>query len=361
MKQYAIIPIFIPHKGCPNDCVFCNQRKITAHAEPVRAEDIHTTVEQYMSTLSQMNLETIELSFFGGSFTGLPIEEQNEFLAVARDYKERGVIDRIRLSTRPDYIDEKILDNLKAYGVDVIELGVQSFVDDVLKAARRGHDAKCVYESCSLIKSYGFSLGIQLMVGLPGSSAEADAFSAMEAALIKPDVARLYPTVVIKDTELAELREKGLYRPMSLEEAVSRTAEMYRILASRGINIIRVGLKASDVMCDDENTFGTFHPAFRQLVESRLARESLEAQIEEILSANAHGDFAQDENLTIGLASSAKSRNCLFGYGSGNKKYFAQKYPGTVFKYLTDAEAGLALPDGSYKAFLIAPDDKSSS
>ncbi|MFR2966828.1 MAG: elongator complex protein 3 [Anaerovoracaceae bacterium] len=287
MKKHAIIPIFIPHKGCPNDCIFCNQRKITAHADSVSASDIHQTVSQYMSTLSDMDMETIELSFFGGSFTGIPLEEQKEYLSIAKGYKDDGVIQKIHLSTRPDYIDRKNLDNLKAYGVDVIELGVQSFAEPVLKASNRGHDAACVYESCALIKEYGFTLGIQLKIGLPEDTTEYDLFSAREAVKLRPEIARLYPTVVIKDTGLHQLMEKGLYTPPEEKDMVERTAAMYKILTDAGINVIRVGLKSSDIMSDENNTADTFHPAFRQLVEGLLARQQLEAQIDHLLFRNS--------------------------------------------------------------------------
>lgn len=287
MKKHAIIPIFIPHKGCPNDCIFCNQRKITAHADSVSASDIHQTVSQYMSTLSDMDMETIELSFFGGSFTGIPLEEQKEYLSIAKGYKDDGVIQKIHLSTRPDYIDRKILDNLKAYGVDVIELGVQSFAEPVLRASNRGHDAACVYESCALIKEYGFTLGIQLMIGLPEDTTEYDLFSAREAVKLRPEIARLYPTVVIKDTGLHQLMEKGIYTPPGEKDMVERTAAMYKILTDAGINVIRVGLKSSDIMSDENNTADTFHPAFRQLVEGLLARQQLEAQIDHLLCRNS--------------------------------------------------------------------------
>ena len=151
MKKHAIIPIFIPHKGCPNDCVFCNQKKITAHTKAVTPEDVRATVNQWLTTLSEPKPETLELAFFGGSFTGIPIEEQSAYLAIAGEYKNKGIIDKIHLSTRPDYINVRILDNLKAYGVDVIELGVQSFDPDVLRLSGRGHDAACVYESSRLM------------------------------------------------------------------------------------------------------------------------------------------------------------------------------------------------------------------
>lgn len=314
MKKHAIIPIFIPHKGCPNDCIFCNQRKITAHADSVSASDIHQTVSQYMSTLSDMDMETIELSFFGGSFTGIPLEEQKEYLSIAKGYKDDGVIQKIHLSTRPDYIDRKILDNLKAYGVDVIELGVQSFAEPVLKASNRGHDAACVYESCALIKEYGFTLGIQLMIGLPEDTTEYDLFSAREAVKLRPEIARLYPTVVIKDTGLHQLMEKGLYTPPEEKDMVERTAAMYKILTDAGINVIRVGLKSSDIMSDENNTADTFHPAFRQLVEGLLARQQLEAQIDHLLfrnsgkSAKKPAEESDEPEKSKGFKASEKSK-----------------------------------------------------
>lgn len=336
MKKHAIIPIFIPHKGCPNDCVFCNQRKITAHSAPLNPSDIHNIVDDYMSTLSEMNLETIELSFFGGSFTGIPLDEQKNFLSVAKEYKTKGIIKKIHLSTRPDYINEEILDNLKNYDVDVIELGVQSFADPVLKASKRGHDASCVYKSCSLIKEYGFVLGVQLMIGLPMDTREYDIFSAMETAKIKPSVARLYPTVVIKDTELYDMFKGKSYSPMDQEDAVSRTAEMYRILVKENINVIRVGLKSSDIIGDENITSGTFHPAFRQLVEGKIAREDLEEQIKTLGSLKS-----------ATFVSHPDSFNNMIGHKAVNKKYFENKYPCLKICYKSDEH----IKKGTYLIF----------
>ncbi|MGN0712955.1 MAG: elongator complex protein 3 [Anaerovoracaceae bacterium] len=387
MKKHAIIPIFIPHCGCPNDCVFCNQRKITAHQTPVLPEDVHGTVETWLSTLEPRHMETIELAFFGGSFTGIPMEEQTAFLQVAKSYKDAGRIHRIHLSTRPDYISREILDNLKRWGVDVIELGVQSFDEDVLKASGRGHDAACVYESSRLIQEYGFTLGIQLMIGLPGDTMEKDIYSARETVKIGPSIARLYPTVVIRDTALYDMYLSGDYMPMAEDDAVERTKAMYQILDAAGINIIRVGLKSSDIITDTgrqgSTNFdtrpdfdgssctvaapssiapGTFHPAFRQLVEGAIARESLEAQVL-ALYPKMHSKPKADSALqshqsdtvpdpavcpTAYFVSNAKSRNNLFGHKSANRVYFAKKYPGLNIKYVTDTQLGLQLPDNRY-------------
>ena len=172
-------------------------------------EDARRTIEEHLSTLEKMNLETVEIAFFGGSFTGIPMEDQCSFLSVAKEYKDAGKVSGIHLSTRPDYINEEILDNLRAYSVDVIELGVQSFDPEVLRLSGRGHDASVVYESSALIKEYGFTLGIQLMIGLPGDTMEKCIFSADQTVKIGPQIARLYPTVVIRDTALYDMYLNG--------------------------------------------------------------------------------------------------------------------------------------------------------
>ena len=338
MKTHAIIPIFIPHRGCPNDCVFCNQKAITARTADVTPEDARRTIETYLPTLQGRNLETIEVAFFGGSFTGIPLEEQSAFLAVAREYKDAGLIDKIHMSTRPDYIDRCILDNLRSYDADTIELGVQSFDPGVLKASDRGHTADDVYEACRLIKEYGFELGIQLMIGLPGDSMEKCIFSAREAVRIGPSIARLYPTIVLNDTELYEMYRRGEYEPLSTDTAVQITKEMYKILDSAGISIIRVGLKSTDLITDGGEIQGhTFHPAFRQLVEGDIAREQLEAQLQIILTESP-------DTGSVTFTSKGTSFSNMIGNAKSNKLYFAGKYPDLKIRYKTDS----SLEDGCY-------------
>ena len=322
MKKHAIIPIFISHRGCPNDCVFCNQKKITSREGDVTPGDVRNTIEEWLTTLNKV--ETVEVSFYGGSFTGLPIESQTEFLKVAKEYKDLGKVDLIHLSTRPDYIDKNILDNLKAYSVDVIELGVQSFSDDVLKKSGRGHDAACVYRACDLIKSYGFTLGIQLMIGLPGDSLETCVYSARETVRISPEIARLYPTVTIGDTELYRMMERGEYTPLSLDESVRRTKAMYEILEDAGINIIRVGLKASEIM---ENEIG-FHPAFRQLVETEIAKDRISKELDKITLSK--------DPIHVTVKANTHSYGNIFGHKGSNREYFAKKYPHLIIKGAVD-------------------------
>ncbi len=356
MKKHAIIPVFIPHRGCPNDCVFCNQKAITARGADVSPEDVKNLIETYLPTLQGRNLETIEVAFFGGSFTGIPIEEQSAFLAVAKEYKDKGLIHKIHMSTRPDYIDRQILDNLKIYDADVIELGVQSFDPEVLAASSRGHSADDVYKACELIKEYGFELGIQLMIGLPQDNLEKCIYSANEAVRIRPQIARLYPTIVLNDTELFNMYKSGKYKPMTTDEAVQITKEMYRILDSAGINIIRVGLKSTDLITEGGEIQGhTFHPAFRQLVEGELAKESLEAQLKEFLKSESNIGICDtvgttkpatspDRQIRVTFTSSGSSFSNMIGNAKRNKLYFTEKYPDVKISFKVDH----SLEDGHY-------------
>lgn len=350
MKKHAIIPVFIPHKGCPNDCVFCNQKAITARTADVTPEDVKNLIEHYLPTLENRGLETIEVAFFGGSFTGIPMEEQSAFLAVAKEYKDAGKIHKIHMSTRPDYINEEILDNLKKYDADIIELGVQSFDPQVLKASNRGHEAEDVYRACDLIKEYGFELGIQLMIGLPKDSLEKCIFSAKEAVRIGPSIARLYPTIVLNDTELLEMYHRGEYKPMTTDEAVSITKEMYKILDDAGINIIRVGLKSTDLITEGGEVRGhTYHPAFRQLVEGAIAREQLEEQLTNLLDSPADAQLqtlheGSPEAQNFEFLSSGPSFSNMVGNAKANKLYFSEKYPDLKIRFKTDH----SLEDGKY-------------
>ncbi len=337
MKTHAIIPIFIPHLGCPNDCVFCNQKKITARTKPLSMEEMKHQIEQYLATMYGREIQTVEIAFYGGSFTGIPMEQQREFLSVAKEYKDRGLVQKIHLSTRPDYIDEAILSNLKKFGVDIIELGVQSLDEDVLRRSRRGHSREAVFRASRLIQDAGFELGLQLMIGLPGDTYEKAVRSAWEAAEIGPSIARIYPTVIIKDTELHRMYLSGEYQPFSMEETIRTAKDMYQTLTEAGVNVIRVGLKSTDLIRENGETAGSYHPAFRQVVESELAREQLEAQLQRLLASEAHP-------LKISFCSSEACLSNLIGHKKSNKIYFEQKYPHLRFRFQSDRD----LPEGVY-------------
>lgn len=269
MRRYNI-PIFVPHRGCPFDCVFCNQKRITGIQTEVTFSDVCNTVEEYLKTLPKNNRK-IEVAFFGGSFTGIPIEEQSELLSAAEKYLKEGVIDGIRLSTRPDYIDTVILDNLKKYGVTTIELGVQSMDNGVLKASNRGHTRGDVINAVNLIKEYPFSIGLQMMTGLPGDTEEKSLYTADEIIELKPDFVRIYPTLTIKDTFLEKMYYNGTYKPQTLENAVELAKKLMLKFEENNIAVIRVGLQATDEISENGSVVaGPVHSSFRELVESSI-------------------------------------------------------------------------------------------
>lgn len=272
-KQY-IIPIFVPHLGCPNDCSFCNQRKISGQLKKVTENDVRDTIEYYLNNFKDRKAYK-EVAFFGGSFTGIDVEEQNKLLSVAYDYIKEKKIDGIRISTRPDYIDKSILKRLKKYKVKTIELGVQSSNDFVLKRCKRGHNFEDVKKASKLIRRYRFTLGHQMMVGLPESSALDDLNTAKDLIKLKPKIVRIYPVLVIKGTELEKEMNNGKYEPLSVEQAVERCKEIMYLFNKKKIKVIRIGLQSTDTICSpDKETSevvgGPYHETFRQLVEASI-------------------------------------------------------------------------------------------
>lgn len=278
-NRHYIIPIFVSHEGCPHNCVFCNQNTITGIEEKVDAEFVRNTIEQYLKTIDRKN-SIVEVSFFGGTFTAIDMSRQRELLAVAKEYKDKGSIDLIHLSTRPDYIDNQILDNLKNYSVDVIELGVQSLDKEVLLKSGRGHSEEDVAEASRMIKEYGFVLGHQIMLGLPGDTFEKDIQTTQKSMLMKPDIYRIYPSLVIKNTPMEKMYNAGIYKPYELYEAVKITKIIYSMLIANNIKVIRVGLQPTEeINVGKELIAGPFHPAFRELVESMLYNELILSEI----------------------------------------------------------------------------------
>ena len=283
MKKKYIIPVFIPHYGCKNECVFCNQRKISGQTKNIKPADIRKTIEYYLDNFANENVEK-EIAFFGGSFTGIPQKKQAEFLKIANEYIINKKVSSIRISTRPDYIDKDILKFLKKYKVETIELGVQSSNDIVLEKAKRGHDFNSVIKASKLIRRYGFILGHQMMVGLPDSTKQDEINTAIELTKLKPKVVRIYPVLVLRGTELEKMYEAGEYEPLTLEQAVDRVKELYYIFDKKRIKIIRIGLQNTDNITDSKNEkstviAGPYHPAFRQLVESTMWYDALVSKV----------------------------------------------------------------------------------
>lgn len=269
MKNYNI-PIFVPHRGCPFDCVFCNQKHITGQTAEVDENDVKNTIEEYLKTLPKKDA-FIETAFFGGSFTGIDIDVQRRLLGAAYEYVKSGDIKGIRISTRPDYISEEILDMLTEYGVTTIELGVQSMDDDVLRSASRGHTAQQVIDSVNLIRRYPIRLGLQMMTHLPGDTDEKSIMTAQKIIDLKPDMVRIYPTLVIKDTYLEKMYQSGEYIPHTVDEAVNLCKVLLPMFEKADIPVIRVALAVTEEISPDGSVVaGPFHSAFRELVESAI-------------------------------------------------------------------------------------------
>lgn len=334
MKKQAIIPIFIPHQGCPHDCVFCNQKAITAREDSMDELKIQEFMDTRLLDLQPLELQHIEAAFYGGSFTGLPASSQRDMLAALTPYKLSGQIQKIRISTRPDYISPDILDLLRNYHVDIIELGVQSFDDEVLVRSGRGHTVRQTEEACRLIKQGGFELGIQLMVGLPSDSRVKSLHSAKKALEMKPDFIRIYPTIVLNGSKLAEEFILGNYRPFPRTETVEIVKEMVRIFDNNHIPVIRIGLKSTDNISVNTDLSGTYHPAFRQLVESGLAYDEMLHQI-------------RQSGLTSGvmtLSANPASFSNLAGHKGINKRKLRIIYPDIRFVFRPDDE----IPERTY-------------
>lgn len=268
-----IIPIFIPHLGCPHDCVFCNQNRIACDNVATK-DSVKNTIEEYLNYFRKDSL--VEIAFYGGSFTAIPIKDQINFLEVANESKKEKLVSYIRLSTRPDYIDENILKILKVNGVDTVELGVQSSSQRVLNKSGRGHDFDCVKNSMKLLRDFGFNVGLQQMVGLPDSNFSLEEKTAIDFIKLRPDFVRIYPTLVVKDTELEDMYTSKKYEAMSLDDAISICAKLLLLYKENNIPVIRIGLQPTDeINYDGSVVAGPFHPAFRQLVETKILTDKI--------------------------------------------------------------------------------------
>ncbi len=259
------ISIFVPHNGCPQQCSFCNQKTITGQAYQPTAKDVDEAVQK---ALRKKGYE-FEIAFFGGSFTAIDRGYMTELLDAAEHYVKSGAVKGIRISTRPDYIDDEILTLLKAKGVTAIELGAQSMDDEVLSANMRGHTAEDVVNASKLIKSYGFELGLQMMTGLYLDTDEKDIETARKIIELKPATVRIYPTVVLKGTYLEELYDGKIYRPPAVDDAAALCTKLLPMFEEEKIKVIRLGLHSSEEI-KKNMVAGAFHPAFGEIVQSRF-------------------------------------------------------------------------------------------
>ena len=284
MKQ-TNVSIFIPHVGCPYRCSFCDQRSISGTVTPPRGSDVSRILEEQAGHLSEMGMKA-EIAFFGGSFTAVPRGYMTELLEAAKSAMEKyPVYNGIRCSTRPDCISEEILGLLKSCGVTAIELGAQSMSDEVLAANDRGHTAEDVRKASRLIKAYGIELGLQMMTGLYRDSVENVRYTAREFISLAPKTVRVYPTVILDGTRLGELYKNGEYRSFTFEQTVDICAELLELFEKNNIAVIRMGLHASaDV--EREMLGGVYHPAFREICESRLFLNELVRELSALPKGN---------------------------------------------------------------------------
>lgn len=286
MKKQYVIPIFVPHLGCPNDCIFCNQKSISGQKKNITKDDVKKIIDYYLENIKDKDADK-EVAFFGGSFTAIEVEKQEELLGEAYKYIKNGKIDSIRISTRPDYIDRKILKRLKKYKVKTIELGVQSANDYVLQRSGRGHTFEDVKKASKLIRWFRFNLGHQMMVGLPESTKIDELNTAKALIKLKPKMVRIYPVLVVKGTKLEKEYQEGVYEPLPLVQAVEICEELVRMFADNKIEVIRIGLQNTDEISEpgsnnSQVVAGPFHPAFRQLVESGMWYEAIVGKIKKL-------------------------------------------------------------------------------
>lgn len=320
MIKHYNIPIFIPELACPFQCAFCNQEKISGHSLIPDDKQIIETIENHLNSFTEKE-RIVELAYFGGSFTGIPYEQQEHYLSLVQAFIKKGQIQSIRLSTRPDYINDKILQLLKKYNVETIELGAQSLDDEVLKMTFRGHTVKQVEEASALIHKFGFKLGLQMMIGLPGDSLEKSLNTANKIIDLGADNTRIYPALVIRETAMHTWFKNGKYSPLSLEEAVNWTKEILPIFENAGVNVIRVGLHPSEgLISGDELVAGPFHISFRELVLTEIWNEKLTSLLK------------LEQNYKLELTIPYGSLNHAIGHKAKNKKMLLMKYKYVSFR-----------------------------
>ncbi len=331
-----VIPIFIPHHGCPHQCIFCNQNVIAGQKNQVPGTDqipgalsINRTIQDYLKY--QGKRSHVELAFFGGNFLGLPPKMVTGLLNIVQPYIKDGAIQGIRFSTRPDTISTASLDLIKPFEISMVELGVQSMDDGVLAASGRGHTAADTTHALDLLKQRGYPVGVQLMVGLPKDNEATLLSGTKKIAGLAPDIARIYPLLVLAQSPLAKLYNQGKYSPLSLDKSIELVKKMVVVLERAHVRVIRVGLQASDIMADESQMLaGPWHPAFGHLVFSSLMYDAL---VDRIKSCQAMADPGR-----IRIFVHPRSESRLRGDKNGNLEKLPRDFPGLEFEIIKDSQ-----------------------
>ena len=321
MKPHINIPVFIPHLGCPNQCVFCNQRAISGVKE-FKAESVREIIDTALTTVRDD--QEAEIAFFGGSFTGIERSLMISLLEIAKEYIDSDKVKSIRLSTRPDYIDEEIIEILKKYGVKTVELGLQSSSQEVLSLSKRGHGFEEEEKACRMILESGIELVGQMMIGLPASTLEKELETAEFIIKAGAQGARIYPTVVFYETELCDMAKTGIYEPLSLEDAVERCAAVFEKFYEAGVQVIRIGLHASENLSSEDSYYaGPNHAALGELVLNEFFYKRILRELENL--------DTQGKTVRISVAPGALSK--AVGQKQINKKRLtADKAAEVIFK-----------------------------
>lgn len=293
--KHINIALFVVHKGCPHMCSFCNQRSISGSQKDVTPEDVHSAAETAIKSLSEQEASGGEIAFFGGSFTMVERSYMVSLLEAAFSYVEKGIFKGVRISTRPDGVDDEICCILKKYGVTAVELGAQSLDNRVLEMNERGHTAEQVENAVILLKKHGFETGLQMMTGLYGSEDEDSIATAEKIIALKPDTVRIYPTVVIKQTKLSELMEEGNFIPKGVDETVKLCARLIPMFENVGIRVIRVGLHSGGGV-EENYAGGAYHPALRELCEGEIYFNNAKEKLENLPEGSYILNVAPGEN-----------------------------------------------------------------
>ena len=337
MKKEYIIPIFVPHLGCKQCCTFCDQKTISGETKQVTADDVRNTIEYYLKNFKNDNY--VEVAFFGGSFTAIPIETQKELLEAVQPYIKDKKVDSIRLSTRPDAIDKNILKMLKKYHVKTIELGVQSSNNYILERCKRGHTFEDVKKASKLIRKYRFKLGHQMMIGLPESTEKDDIKTAEDIIKLKPKLVRIYPVLVIKGTGLEREYRNKEFTPLTVGQAVERSKDILRLFAKKNIQVIRIGLQNTETIADPKNkdsevVAGPYHPAFGQLVEDSIWYDKIVYEIKKI---NA-------KVIRVEIEANSQNINNIIGHKKENINKLKDTYA-----VITTVKANNSIKPGKFK------------
>ena len=321
MKHYNI-PIFLPELACPYRCVYCNQFSITGNDDIVKPEDVKNIIDSHLASFKEEN-RFVEVAFFGGNFTGLPVKMQNDYLEVVQPYLDKNLVHGIRCSTRPDYISFQRVKEIKHLGMRNIELGAQSTNDEVLNHCKRGHTYNDIVEASQIILSEDITLGLQMMIGLPYDSEEKDFQTARDIVSLGAKETRIYPCIVVNDTELETMYRNGEYKALSINEAVSRSSKLYSYFIENQVKVLRIGLHQSDELDKEGYVAGPYHKNFAEMVFSHIWKEKFE-----------NLKISESENLKkdIIINVPASQINHAIGWNGENKRMLLDRFDKVEFK-----------------------------